>query len=522
MADVATRVEVRRGPMASTDLERRCPTCGAHYPRDFLVCPKDATALEQPANPDEDPLIGEVLAGSFMITGLLGAGGMGRVYEAEHVRLPRRFAVKVMHDQLASSTQAMARFEREAQAVARIVNEHVIDIIDVVRVQGRPCIVTELLEGEELGQVLDREGKLPVSVAITICRQVCRGLVAAHAAQVVHRDLKPSNLFLVHREGGATHVKILDFGIAKLTDGADLTRTGMVLGTPSYMAPEQALGSSAVDHRADIYAVGAVLYRMLTGVPPFPDDDPARTLTRLVTEDPRRPREIARSIPEGVEVLIQRAMARTPEARPQTVLELDRHLSAFEEPDWKEHTSSRPRGEGPAIETMATIVAEVPAPSAEDATKRARRARPAALVLSIAASVIAGAAVLTTASMCLRTLLNRLSFTEVETVLLALLTTLATVLTLLGTLRVLVTRWRSAPAMQKLAEGLATALLWFLVPLGVLALIVRGYATLAATPFTAAAPPKEYLSFLDLALALVPTLLGATMLTRGLRRAYRS
>jgi eukaryotic-like serine/threonine-protein kinase len=524
MADAATRVEVHRGAMASADLSRRCPTCGAHYPRDFLVCPKDATSLEQPANPDEDPLIGEVLAGSFMITGLLGAGGMGRVYEAEHVRLPRRFAVKVMHDQLANNAQAMARFEREAQAVARIVNDHVIDIVDVVRVQGRACIVTELLQGEELGLMLDREGVLPLPTAIAICRQVCRGLAAAHAAGVVHRDLKPSNLFLLPRDAGAPHVKVLDFGIAKLTDGADLTRTGMVLGTPAYMAPEQALGAGAVDQRADVYGVGAVLYRMLTGVPPFPDDDPARTLTRLITEDPRRPRDIVKSIPDGVEALIQRAMARAKEARPATVLELDKHLSAFEEPDWMEKTSSRmrPEGLGLAIETMATIVAEPPPQAAEDATKRARRTRPAALVLSIGASVIGGAAVLTTSAMCLRTLLHRVSFTEIETVLLALLTTLATILVLLGTMRVLITRWRSAPAMERLGEGLRTALLWFLVPLGVLALVVRAYATLAANPFTVAAPPKEYLSYLDLALALVPTLLGATMLTRGLRRAYRS
>src|SRR5262249_11854376 len=144
------------------------------------------------------------------------------------------------------------------------------------------AIVCELLEGEGLDELLDRKRKLPLATAITICRQVCRGLAAAHDAGVVHRDLKPSNLFLVEREGGGVHVKILDFGVAKVMDGTQLTRTGMVVGTPCFMAPEQARGSSDVDGRADIYAVGAVLYRMLTGVSPFPEDeDPATTLMRL-------------------------------------------------------------------------------------------------------------------------------------------------------------------------------------------------------------------------------------------------
>lgn len=527
MVDAVARVEsARRGSMVNADPSRRCSTCGAHYPPDFLVCPKDATSLEQPAVPDEDPLTGEVLAGSFRITGLLGSGGMGRVYEAEHVRVPRRFAVKVMHEQLSANPQAEARFEREAQAVARIESDHVITIVDVVRAKGRACLVTELLQGEELGALLDRVGRLPLAQAITICRQICRGLAAAHAAQVVHRDLKPTNLFLVKRDDGATHVKILDFGVAKLADGADLTGTGMMLGTPSYMAPEQALGSRDVDYRADIYAVGAVLYVMLTGELPFPGDDPTRTITRLLTEDPRRPREIVKSIPEGVEALIQKAMARAPESRPASALELDRLLSAFDERGRTERLPSlvQVQGSTAAIATMETIAAPVPtpAPEAEDATKRARRARPAAFVLSIATSLLSGVAVLTTAAVFLRTILHQRSFDETQTVLLALLAVLAAAFVLLATLRVLTARWRSAPAIQSLGEGLRTALLWYLVPLGLLALVVRGYATLAVIPFTVPAASKEYLSYLDLALVLLPTLLGGAMLTIGLRRARRT
>src|SRR5882672_9455021 len=299
---------------AETDL-RRCPVCGASYPADFVVCPKDASTLEREGG---DPLVGEVLAGTFCVTRLLAAGGMGRVYEAEHVRLPRRFAVKVMHEALAQHAEAMGRFEREAQAIARIVNEHVVDVVDLVRTRdGYPCLVAELLEGEELGNLLERTGKVPLATAITIARQLCRGLVAAHAVGVIHRDLKPSNLFLVKRVDGATQVKILDFGVAKVSDGADLTRTGMIVGTPAYMAPEQARGSAKVDERVDVYAVGAVVYRMLTGRPPFPEDEePARTVARLLAEDPKRPRDLDRDIPADVEFLIQRAITRSPGDRP--------------------------------------------------------------------------------------------------------------------------------------------------------------------------------------------------------------
>jgi serine/threonine protein kinase len=528
MANAATRSDSRRGAKAdvSDGPTRRCPTCGADYPLDFLVCPKDATSLEQPTSVRDDPLIGEVLAGAFRIIAPLGSGGMGRVYEAEHVRVPRRFAVKVMHDKLAAIPQAAARFEREAQAVARISHENVIDIVDVVLLQGRACIVTELLSGEELGAMLERVGRLPIPEAVAICRQVCRGLAAAHEAGVVHRDLKPSNLFLVKREDGAPLVKILDFGVAKVGGGSELTGTGMMLGTPSHMAPEQALGSRDVDHRADIYALGAVLYQMVTGELPFPGDDPTTTVTRLLTEDPRRPRDIVKSIPEGLEALIQKAMARAPEARPASALELDRLLAAFDERGRSErlpsvHIQEKGISKNISIATMETVAAPTPMPDAEDATKRARRARPTALLLMVAASFLAGIAALMTAAVALRALVHQRTFNETQAILLALLAVLAAAFVLLAVARVAAARWRSAPVMQGLGEGLRDALLWYLVPLGLLALVVRGYATLAVIPFTVKAAPREYLSILDLALVLVPTLLFSAALTVAVRRARR-
>jgi serine/threonine protein kinase len=503
---------------------RRCPTCGAHYPPDFLVCPKDATSLEQHEGSDDDPLIGEVLAGSFMISRLLGAGGMGRVYEAEHVRLPKRFAVKVMHEQFASNTDSVARFEREAQAAARIVSDHVLEVVDIVRAQGRACIVTELLEGEELGTLLESTRKLPLPTAIGISRQICRGLAAAHAASVVHRDLKPSNLFLLKREGGAIHVKILDFGIAKLADGSKLTQTGAVLGTPAYMAPEQALGSPDVDVRADIYAVGAVLYRMLTGEPPFPEDagDPAITLTRVLTEDPRRPRDLEKSIPPGLEVLIQKTMARTPEARPATMQELDRLLGAFDTSRVSESGAIVASGRGslPSSQGLALgdTIAVMPPPSAEDTeagTKRARRARPTAAALTIVISLTAGAAVLMVAALALRITTGRGAPTEIEAILIAVLTLLATLFVFLGALRVLISRWRSALAIERLGDGLRDTLRWYLASLGVLT-----FGWLACTIFVEM-PPKEWLGWIQLGMVVVPTLISAVALTSALRQAGR-
>jgi tRNA A-37 threonylcarbamoyl transferase component Bud32 len=537
----ATRVDdPQRAPASAA--KRRCATCGASYPLDFLVCPKDATNLDTHDGRDDDPLVGEVLAGAFCIVGQIGSGGMGRVYEAEHVRLPRRFAVKVINEDLARHPDAIARFEREAQAAARIVNEHVLDVVDVVRTRdGRACMVTELLQGEELGDVLDREHKLPLPQAIAICRQVCRGLAAAHAQGVVHRDLKPSNLFLIHRDPPAQpglppprdsarlHVKILDFGVAKMTDGADLTRTGMVVGTPAYMSPEQARGSK-VDTRADIYAVGAVLYHLVTGQPPFGDDEPARILARLVHEDPQRPRDLDRSIPEGIELLIQRAMARSPDDRPATVLDLDRHLSAFDDQRRGEAAALAARRTDAMIGHMDTMAVDSTPSSqlaldaltprghmvseADDATRRARRARPAAVFLTLAVSMVVGTSVLATSTLALRTIVERAVLSETELMLLFVLSTIAMIFALFGVGRTLTSRWRSAPAVERLGEGLRSAILTMLGMVGALALGWQGYA--AVSP-----PPAAWLPEIQLALVLVPTVLGVLVLALVVRRATK-
>jgi hypothetical protein len=317
-------------PSPKADLPKVCALCGGRYPEDFRVCPRDATPLETTAKTD-DPFLGKVLGETYEIARLVGEGGMGRVYEARHLRLPdRRFAVKVMHPEFARQPEVVARFQREAESASSIGHPNVVDVFDVHKTpDGVPYLVGEFLEGEELGDYIERVGKLEVSFAVGLARQVCKALGAAHARGIVHRDMKPENVFLVLRDGVPT-VKVIDFGISKAGSGdTHLTRTGMIMGTPSYMAPEQARGDK-VDLRADVYAIGALLYHALTGQRPFDSDDPAATLNMVLTEEPPRPRSLAESVPEALELVVQHAMAKDPRERYQTTAELDLALLPFD------------------------------------------------------------------------------------------------------------------------------------------------------------------------------------------------
>ena len=310
---------------------RLCPACGARYPADFRVCPRDATPL-QDAPDDEDPLVGQLLDGSYEILRVIGEGGMGRVYEARHTRLhTKRFAVKLLHHEFARQPEVVTRFQREAEAASVLTHPNVVGVYDVnTSADGRPYIVAELLQGEELGSYLDRLGRLPSTEAVHIARQVCHALRAAHESGIVHRDVKPENVFLAHPN--AT-VKVLDFGISKVAEFSDgLTKTGTVMGTPDYMAPEQARGDR-VDARADIYAVGAILYRALTGRKPFEGSDPMAILTSVLTQEPVRPSTLEPSIPLSLELIVQRTMAKVPSERFATMEALEQALLPFDAPD---------------------------------------------------------------------------------------------------------------------------------------------------------------------------------------------
>jgi serine/threonine protein kinase len=318
---------------APSDIAKVCPTCGLHYPAEFKVCPRDATELDESAvDADRDELVGKILSESYTIVRVIGEGGMGRVYEARHTRISgKRFAVKLLHPQYARQPEVLSRFQREAEAAASLRSPHVIDVYDVDRTaDGRPFIVSEYLEGKEFASYLEAAGQMPTGPAVRIVRQICKALMAAHANGVVHRDMKPENVFLTG-DLEQPIAKVIDFGISKVGDapGTALTKTGMIMGTPSYMAPEQARGER-VDHRADIYAVGAILYCALTGQRPFDRDDPTATLTAVLTQDPPRPRSIAPSIPAQLELILQRAMAKDPRDRQQSMEELYAELAPFD------------------------------------------------------------------------------------------------------------------------------------------------------------------------------------------------
>ncbi|MDQ2647325.1 MAG: serine/threonine protein kinase, partial [Myxococcota bacterium] len=274
----------------------------------------------QTANDVAPERLGEVLAGKYRIVRLLGEGGMGRVYEAEHTSVGRRFAVKLLRPHLAANEQALARFRREARAAGALENEHIAAVLDFdTAPDGTPFLVMEYLEGRSLGQLLADEGPLPASRAANALLQVCRGLEAAHAAGILHRDLKPDNLFVTRRADGSELLKILDFGIAKLLNegGRDAPiQTGAAIGTPYYMAPEQVRGDVPLDERVDLYALGVILYELLSGQKPHPGDSGNTVLAHVLTQSPVRLEKLRPGLPPGVAELVHRALAFDPRDRP--------------------------------------------------------------------------------------------------------------------------------------------------------------------------------------------------------------
>ena len=456
----------------------RCPTCGTVYPNDFVVCPRDASPLGV-LRASEDPLLGQVLAGTYRILRVLGEGGMGKLYEAEHLRIDRHFALKVIQETWSGRGDLLARFERESRAMSRIRSDYVVDVVDVLRTaDGRPCIVCEKLDGEDLEQKLARETKLSLGEAIAITRQACRGLAAAHAEGIVHRDLKPSNLFLAETPAGAL-VKVLDFGVAKLSDDADekhLTRTGAVVGTPAYMAPEQARGAAQVDARSDVYALGAVLYRMLTGRAPYAGPDASTTLVSVLERDPTRPRSLDRAIPEGVEHVIQSAMSRDPDARPQTAVELEARLAAFDPGG----------GNIPHWATVHGVQSPASTPSAgveaAKVTRSARLARPSALLAVTGGALAAGAGTASAFGLLVAALRGQPRVGTTDVVLVTIAGTVALVGTILAAARPLKRAWTAAPLATELATRIGRALAAGMLTLGTLEFVARAFALYRLVP----------------------------------------
>jgi serine/threonine-protein kinase len=289
-----------------------------------------------------ESLIGVTIAGKYAVRRTLGAGGMGAVYEGEHLEIGKRVAIKVIDARHAAYDEMAARFRREARAASAVESEHIVQVFDVGQDPNAGLyMVMELLTGEDLAHRLARlGGRLPLEDALAVGVQTARALAKAHGAGVVHRDLKPANLFLVDREDGSIHVKILDFGISKLlreepseaspaaTGKKALTREGAVIGTPQYMSPEQAQGQN-VDARTDVWSLGALLYEALAGAPAY-EEKPSyeMTIIQIVTTSPKPLREIAPSVPEAVADVVNRALIHDREKRLPDCATFARELGA--------------------------------------------------------------------------------------------------------------------------------------------------------------------------------------------------
>jgi len=266
---------------------------------------------------NERSLEGTLIAGKYRVKRRIGSGGMGAVYEGEHVEIGKRVAIKVIEHEHARSTELAARFRREARAASAVESEHIVQVFDVGQDDAIGLyMVMELLVGEDLSSRLEKAGgKIPVEEAVTIATQAARALGKAHAAGVVHRDLKPANLFLTTREDGSVSVKVLDFGISKLvrpdhdTKTSNLTREGSVMGTPMYMSPEQAQGLP-VDARSDVWSLASVLYEALSGRTAYDARDTyEQMIVQIVTQKPRPIEEIAPWVPAAIARVIESALA---------------------------------------------------------------------------------------------------------------------------------------------------------------------------------------------------------------------
>ena len=311
-----------------------CTQCGAEFGAEQKFCPNDGSPLRDAQA--ADPLIGQVIADRYHVTGLLGEGGMGRVYVAEHVRMGRKSALKVMSPALAAAADAITRFNREAANASRINHPNVAAIYDFGETSdGLLYIAMEFVEGETLHALVQRAGPLPAARAAQIARGAADALAAAHHLGIIHRDLKPDNIMLARQLDGSDWVKVVDFGIAKSVaaagqsggGGQTVTTAGVSLGTPEYMSPEQLAGEK-LDARTDIYSLGLVLFHMLTGELPYPKLTSKETLVRRLTSPPATLADVRPDVswPPAIQAVLTRALDPEPSRRFDTVAEFGRAI----------------------------------------------------------------------------------------------------------------------------------------------------------------------------------------------------
>ncbi len=313
---------------------KSCPVCQRSFPNDAGFCPEDGTPLTAaslaPVAPSaDDARIGARLCGRYEIRRVVADGGMGRVYEGIDKQTDSRIAVKVLHDDVARDEVALERFKREYEISALLPHEHIVNVLDFQRdaVSKTWLLVMEFLDGEELRYVLKREKVLPPERLVRMLSQVAIGLDEAHARNFIHRDLKPDNLFLCGtREGDI--VKLLDFGSVKDQSGnrKKLTVLGTTIGSPYYMAPEQAQGLDTIDARADVFALAALAYECITGEVPFGGNNGPSILLAIMTKDPDPPSAKAQGakhpIPPAIDDVIEHALAKNPAIRTKSVGQL--------------------------------------------------------------------------------------------------------------------------------------------------------------------------------------------------------
>ena len=326
------------GPAASASAQPAATSSAVSDDEAALAARADAQAEDAEAKlarmtEAPDPYLGTILGERYKVLQKLGAGGMGAVYLAEHVVIERKVAIKILSQDFAHKADLVQRFIQEARAAARIGHENIVEVYDFGETaSGSVFFAMEYLEGQDLAQLIQKAGSLPAARVRHIALQICRALAAAHTKKIVHRDLKPENIYLIEREGRTDFVKVLDFGIAKMSTIEEgpgrLTRTGMIFGTPEYMSPEQARGE-VPDHRVDIYALGCILYEMLTGRVPFQAETFMGTLTKHMFEMPEPPSRRCRiPIPPELEAVCLRAMEKDRDRRFQTMQDVAQGLES--------------------------------------------------------------------------------------------------------------------------------------------------------------------------------------------------
>jgi eukaryotic-like serine/threonine-protein kinase len=383
--------------VSATPAKTICRRCRLEYPGDALFCPNCGTARVQ--EDADDPMIGATVGERYMLLERMGQGGSGTIYRAEHITLRRKVAVKVLHHELSRDDLAIERFRREATTVGQLDNDHIVEIFDFGRTgDGRLYLAMELLEGDTLADVIEREGQLDIDRVVDVLTQLGETLMEAHAMGYIHRDLRPRNVFLATRRGKGSKpfVKLLDFGLAKLVEKegeAASTSLGMTFGDPHYMSPEQARGD-ALDRRADIYSLGCIAYEMLIGEPPFVGGKVFDVLTRHVEQTPVAPQERRSEVPAWLDHAVMRMLAKLPDERFITVYRVIEALRQGSDSGliMSDEVARRPESVPPTSvsQAMAKLGARAPADLAVDAPPR--EPPPATATAGVVASEVEGEA----------------------------------------------------------------------------------------------------------------------------------